>query len=123
MHELSLCQALVDQVQRIAGDRGARGVESIILRIGPLSGVEPDLLRNAFPLASAGTVAEHARLVIETQPLQVRCPACGQTSEVSVHDLSCRACGEWRTTLESGDAMLLESLVLIVDEAAASTDQ
>ncbi len=122
MHELSLCQALIDQVQRIAGDHGARGVECIILRIGPLSGVEPDLLRNAFPLASAGTVAEHARLVIEPQPLKVRCPACGQTSEVTAYDLSCRACGEWRTTLESGDAMLLESLELIVDEAAASTD-
>ncbi len=114
MHELSVCQALIDQVRRIAGERGAHGVERIVLRIGPLSGIEPDLLRNAFPLASAGSIAERAQLVIRPQPLQVRCPACGQLSEVSTNDLSCRTCGEWRTTLESGDAMLLESLELIV---------
>ena len=54
MHELSVCQEIVMQVERIARERQAR-VSSITLRIGPLSGVEPALLQQAYPLASAGT--------------------------------------------------------------------
>ena len=53
MHELSICNALLDQVERIAAERGAHSVAKIVLRIGPLSGVEPELLRNAYPLFAA----------------------------------------------------------------------
>ncbi len=42
MHEMSICQALMDQVERIAKEQGASRVDSIVLSIGPLSGVEPD---------------------------------------------------------------------------------
>jgi hydrogenase nickel incorporation protein HypA/HybF len=72
MHELSICQSLIDQVEDIAREHGATGVERILLRIGPLSGIEPALLRNAYPLAAAGTVAESAELVIEPAPVRVR---------------------------------------------------
>ena len=43
MHELSVCLALLDTVQRIAADKQASGVSRIVLSIGPLSGVEPEL--------------------------------------------------------------------------------
>ena len=66
MHELSVCIALLDSVQRLAAEHASPGVAKIVLRIGPLSGVEADLLRNAYPIAAAGTIAEDAELVIET---------------------------------------------------------
>jgi hydrogenase nickel incorporation protein HypA/HybF len=49
MHELSVCLALMSQVNRIAGEHGAVRVDRIVLNIGPLSGIEPALLRKAFP--------------------------------------------------------------------------
>ena len=61
MHELSVCQALVEQAERIARERQARVIR-LMLTIGPLSGVESELLRRAFPLASAGTCCEGAAL-------------------------------------------------------------
>ena len=61
MHELSVCLALLDQVQSIAREHAATGVERILLQVGPLSGIEPPLLKNAYPLAAAGTVAEGMR--------------------------------------------------------------
>ena len=64
MHELSVCQGLLDQVAGIARQNQATGVKLIRLRIGPLSGVEPQLLEQAFPLARAGTIAERAELAI-----------------------------------------------------------
>ena len=60
MHEMSVCLALLDQVRAIAADRQAPRATRIELDIGPLSGVEADLLRNAWPIASAGTIAAGA---------------------------------------------------------------
>ena len=63
MHELAICQALIEQVERVARDNAARRILSITVSVGPLSGVEPQLLEHAYPLAAAGTVAEEAKLV------------------------------------------------------------
>ena len=72
MHELAVCQALLQQVEQIAAQRAAQ-VLSITLQVGPLAGVEPALLEHAFPIASAGTRAAGARLVFDMQPVRVRC--------------------------------------------------
>ena len=112
MHELSLCLALMEQVESIAAEHGARRVETISLRIGPLSGVEPALLEQAFPLAATGTVAEGARLDITRSEVVVVCTRCGARSTVRPNRLVCGECGDFRTRLESGDEMLLASLEL-----------
>ena len=62
MHELSVCLSLLDEVKRVARENNAGSVTRIVVKIGPLSGVEPDLLRNAYPIAAAGTIAEEAEL-------------------------------------------------------------
>ena len=47
MHELSVCQALVRQLRDIAREQHAVRITRVIVQIGPLSGVEPELLRHA----------------------------------------------------------------------------
>ncbi len=112
MHELSICNALIDQVEVIAREHHAARVESMVLRIGPLSGIEIPLLEHAYPLAATGTVAEDAKLVIESLPVKVKCSQCGAESEVAPNRLLCTACGDFRTNLLSGDEMLLASVEL-----------
>ena len=75
MHELSVCQAIVTQVEQIALQHQAE-VFSITLRIGPLSGVEASLIEQAYPLAVAGTGLSAARLIIDSLPVRVRCLSC-----------------------------------------------
>jgi hydrogenase nickel incorporation protein HypA/HybF len=116
MHELSICQSLLDQVERIAREHGATRVERILLRVGPLSGVEGPLLQHAYPLAAAGTLAESAELVIEPAPIRVACCACGAETEASANRLLCGVCGDYRTRLISGDEMLLANLELTVPD-------
>ena len=113
MHELSVCQGMLDQVARVASDHGATGVKNIVVRIGPLSGVVPELLAQAFPLARAGTVAEAAELSIEELPVRVRCESCGAETEASASRLLCGECSDWHTQLISGDELLLVSVELI----------
>ncbi|HSG10932.1 MAG TPA: hydrogenase maturation nickel metallochaperone HypA [Gammaproteobacteria bacterium] len=116
MHELALCQALMDQVDRVARDQSAARVVSIHLGIGPLSGVEPGLLSQAFPIASAGSLAADAELVITSLPVVVHCQECGCQSEVQPTRLLCTHCGAWQTTLVSGDEMLLERVEVICEK-------
>ena len=107
MHELAICQSLIDQVEGIALEHNAQSVTAIVIGMGALSGVESQLLKNAYPVASAGTIAEEAELVIEHLPIKVKCTQCGSESDALPNKLICKQCGDWRTTLLSGDEMML----------------
>jgi hydrogenase nickel incorporation protein HypA/HybF len=122
MHELSVCQALIAKVERIATEKQAQ-VYSITLKIGPLSGVEPALLEQAYPLAVAGTVLSAARLVIESLPVRVHCQRCDQDTVAAPNRMLCAACGDWHTRLLSGDELLLSSVELSRGSIAAVTVQ
>ena len=112
MHELALCQALIEQLCAVAREHRAAWVARARLRIGPLSGVEPALLEQAFTLARAGTIADEALLEVEQGAVRVRCCECGREQEVPPNDTRCSNCGNWRTQLLSGDELLLVSVEL-----------
>jgi hydrogenase nickel incorporation protein HypA/HybF len=112
VHELAVCQGLLRQVMDIARQEQARTVTRILVRIGPLSGIEPRLLASAFPIASAGTPAAGASLVLETLPVRVRCEQCGAESDALPNRLLCGQCGDYHTRLLSGDELLLASVEL-----------
>jgi hydrogenase nickel incorporation protein HypA/HybF len=112
MHELAICQALIRQVTELADERSAVSVSDIHVSIGPLAGVEPQLLQNAFPIAAAATIADGAVLHIEDMAVRVYCPDCDVESEVAVNRLLCGQCGGWQTRLVSGDELLLARVEL-----------
>jgi len=115
VHELAVCQALIEQLETIVRRHEASAAERIVLRIGPLSGVEPHLLEQAFPIASAGTVAAGAELVVDSLPVTVSCAGCGATTSVLPNRLVCANCGDWHTTLVSGDELELYRVELMTD--------
>jgi hydrogenase nickel incorporation protein HypA/HybF len=113
MHELAVCQALLDQVTDVARAHGAAGVQRIAVQVGPLSGVLPELLAQAFSVARAGTAASGAVLEIEEVPLRVRCERCGAETAAAVNRLLCGACGDYHTRVVSGDELLLARVELV----------
>jgi len=115
MHELSICQALLDQVARAAVDNQASSVSQIKVRNGPLSGVDTHFLKQAFTVACLGTVAEHAELSIEPESIRVRCKVCTREGIATANALVCSNCGDWHTEVLSGDALLLVSIELEID--------
>jgi len=122
MHELAICQALMEQIESIASQERADHVVSIHLGIGPLSGVEPRLLEQAFFIASAGSIAADAQLAIESLPVRVCCDKCGETTDALPARLICGTCGNWRTKLVSGDEMQLTHVELIRQSPEESTE-
>jgi hydrogenase nickel incorporation protein HypA/HybF len=112
MHELAICQALIDAVLVIADEQCASSVSEIHVSVGPLSGVESALLKSAFPIAAAGTVAKTALLHLHEVPVRILCDSCGTESDVAVNRLVCSHCDNWRTRLISGDELLLQRVCL-----------
>lgn len=117
MHELSVCQALIDEVARIATSRRARTVERITIEVGRLSGVEPGLLARAFEVARLGTCAAQAELSIAVPEIVVHCNDCGASSSAQPNRLLCASCGGYRTRVLEGDGLRLRAVELDVPEA------
>ncbi len=112
MHELSICQALIDRVISIANEQNAKQVFSVRVAVGPLSGVEPQLLEQAYPIAAAGSIAESAELKLEILPVRVHCPSCSKESDALPNRLICGNCSDWQVTLVSGDELMLQGIEL-----------
>ncbi|HEY5550699.1 MAG TPA: hydrogenase maturation nickel metallochaperone HypA [Opitutaceae bacterium] len=76
MHEAGIMESALAVIGREAGAHGATQLARVILRVGAISGVEPEALRFAFEALSPGTVAEGAELVIEQVPARAHCAEC-----------------------------------------------
>ena len=114
MHELSLCADLMDQVTALAKTHQAEKVVRIVVKIGPLAGVEPHLLESAFTISCAGTLAEEAEFITESLPIRVLCNVCAAETEAprSTH-LLCGECASANTQLLSGDELILAQVELL----------
>jgi len=113
MHETALIQQLLRQVEHAAREAGATRVTAVYLKAGEFVGVHPKLLESAFEQLKVGTLAESARLEIETVPLEVFCESCCVTIRVEHFRFRCPVCGNGRTRVVAGEELILESLSVV----------
>ncbi|MGD9897130.1 MAG: hydrogenase maturation nickel metallochaperone HypA [Candidatus Methylacidiphilaceae bacterium] len=106
MHELSLCQSIVEILKERAGSHDYRTVSRVELRIGPRAMVEPDAMAFCFAVASRGTLAEGAALEIRFIPARVVCLDCLGQGEVEKLASACPRCGSYRLLMEEEDSGL-----------------
>jgi len=94
VHELGLLTGVVAAVTDAAGRAGARRVEAVGLRVGTMSGADPEALAGAWPMATAGTVAEGAQLVLDVVEATAWCPACRADQPIDeFFAFACPVCG------------------------------
>ena len=78
MHEMSLCESIVQILEDNAKSQGFAKVKTVWLEIGGLSGVEPEAMRFSFDAVTRGTLADRARLeIIEVPAKRGACSAPG----------------------------------------------
>jgi hydrogenase nickel incorporation protein HypA/HybF len=111
VHEYSLVSAMVDRVEAEARTRRAVAVHRLAVRIGALSGVEPELLASAFTLVRQGLL-ENATLDIRRAEAAWACPDCARPISAG-GVLRCGSCGA-PAKLVSGDEILLEQIEMEV---------
>jgi len=117
MHEYSIVDSLLQIVEEHAQKQGAKKVVKIELKIGVLSGVEPDLLLRAFELFREGTLAQTAQLIIHNQPVIIKCNRCGKESNLGDKPrYLCPNCNSSDIQVIDGEEMYLTSLELEIEE-------
>jgi len=112
VHEFTVVRSLLEQVDRIVAEQGGGDIEEIRIRCGDFSGVEPNLVAEAFELLRVGSRWQETRLRVEVEPLIARCESCGTTFEPDRFRFRCPACGAPTVREVSGDRVILESITL-----------
>jgi hydrogenase nickel incorporation protein HypA/HybF len=108
MHELSLCGAIADIVNRRAPDRR---VTKIYLRIGQLRQVVPDTLTYCWSMVTTDTGLADSRLVVEHVAARLHCRTCGvETAFGAVPVFACAACGGVDVGVVAGEEFLVTAL-------------
>jgi len=112
MHEFSLVRALLSQVGDLLRAQGGEGVEAIRVELGPLSGVEPELLALAFEQSVGDTPCVGARLQLELVPLICQCDACRRRFEPVRFRFRCPTCGGVDVRVTSGEELRLVDVTI-----------
>ncbi len=113
MHEYSVVQALLEQIETIASENDATEVTKIIVKIGVMSGVEAQLLEIAFNTFKEKTICDGAEFVMNIQPLTIVCRACHIKSELSARHYCCPECESIDVEITDGEDMFLMSLEMV----------
>lgn len=105
MHEYSIVQSLMEHIETHARRHGAIAVHRVSVRIGELSGVEPDLLRSAYDLVRERTLCAGAPLEITPVAAVWACRSCATPLPAGAA-LRCAACGAPGRLVAGGEIML-----------------
>jgi hydrogenase nickel incorporation protein HypA/HybF len=112
MHEFSLVESLLDEVERVGVTRPGVMILEITIDCGPLSGVEPELLHLAFESLAPPRLGENCRLRINDIPLEATCRDCHSLCFPSLGDIRCHVCGSRQVNITQGDGLILRSITL-----------
>jgi hydrogenase nickel incorporation protein HypA/HybF len=107
VHELSVCEAIVDTARQRAG---GRPVTHVTVRIGHLRQVVPDALQFGWEVLTDDTDLQGCELVIEQVPAKVACRSCQAETTLEMPILMCGACESFDVTLLCGEEFLIVSM-------------
>ena len=88
MHEYSIVQSLLESCEEHARTNDAKKVTKVVVKIGVLSGVEPDLLQTAFDTFKEQTVCHDAVFLINHQKVVIECFDCNTSSTLEKNEFS-----------------------------------
>ena len=111
MHEFSIVSSLMLLIEEYAREHNAKKVAKVVVGIGKLSGVEPDLLKIAFDTFKERTICEEAQLVMEIEDVALKCRDClKETTLREKLSRKCPHCGSLNTEIIRGQDLLLKSI-------------
>ena len=112
MHEASLVRTLLRKVTDLLAEHQGDSVETIIVELGPLSGVEPLLVQSAFDQLVSQSPLAGAQLMINEIPLEAKCRECQALFEVESFRFLCPTCGATNVQVVRGDEFRLLSITI-----------
>ena len=110
MHEMSLVISILDIAEAQAREASARVINSIVIEVGALAGVEIEALQFCFAAARRDTMAAEGELLIREIAGQGTCRMCGQDGPASALMAVCVSCDEGVLEIKQGRELRVSSL-------------
>ena len=110
MHEYSIVQSLLESCENHAEENESSKVIKVVVKIGVLSGVEPQLLETAFNTFKEGTICDDALFILNHQKVVIECYECEETSTLDKNEFVCPNCQGNDVKVIDGEDMFLMSL-------------
>ena len=110
MHEMSICQSVVQVLEEQAAAHSYKRVKAVWLEIGPLAAVEPEALMFCFDAATRGTLAENAKLEIISTQAAAWCMPCEKSVNIASRFDSCPDCGSHQLQITGGEELRIKSM-------------
>lgn len=112
MHELSICQSIVDSIlfELNAIEPKPKRLISARIVAGELRQIVPDFMQEAYRAVTKGTEIEGSELEIKVMPIQGKCPDCGWTGNLPTGAFECQSCGISGLNIAGGMELFLDNL-------------
>lgn len=116
MHELSIAESIMERVEALRLENHARGIASVQIQVGTLSGVDPYALELAFTVAVEGTPYAETDWKIWSIPASVLCQSCGSTTTPEGPFPICMNCDATDVEIVNGRELMIETIEIEQDE-------
>lgn len=110
MHEYSIVQSLLQSCEEHAAANDSEHVTKVVVKIGTLSGVEPNLLETAFNTFKEKTICDGCEFIMNIQPVVIECFDCDSQSTLDKNEFFCPKCQSNKVKVIDGEEMFLMSL-------------
>ena len=111
MHELSIALEIIDILNGEITRRKIRGIDEVGLRIGMLTGVDPDSLEFGFKAATMDSPLSDVELNIRLIPIGGICRKCRACFTVEDFVILCPECGSTEVDITQGEELDIEYIV------------
>ena len=110
MHEMSLCEGVLQVLESEALSQGYKQVKAVWLEIGNLSGVEIEAMKFCFDAVMRDSLADGALLNIIPVAGTAWCMPCSKTVVIQQRFDECPDCGSYQLQVTAGDEMKIKEL-------------
>jgi len=110
MHEMSLCEGVLNVLEESAKQQGFKKVKTVWLEIGVLSGVEHEAMSFSYDVVVKGSLADGSKLEIIELPAHAWCLQCMNEVVITGRGEPCPSCESYQLQVSSGDELRIKEL-------------
>ena len=111
MHEVSICQSIIDLVEGEFPESALEKVSVVHLKIGLLSCVQPEFLEKVYEFMVSETDLKNSKLEFERIEVTAECESCDCSFQVRDFVFICPQCGTPSSNISHGNELLVDKIL------------
>ena len=111
MHEVSICQGIVETLKEELPEDQYKNIREVHLKVGVLSCVEPRILEHVFQYIVEDTPFQKSVLHTELVPIESECGYCKRTFRVENYRFVCPICEKPSAKIVEGNELTIYKII------------